>query len=138
MRRLVREVEEMKENQPKLILCKGYYQVATTRKMWHREVYRKHWGKIPKGWVVHHIDCSPLNNDPENLIALPAGLHTDLHRRMRERNEILGRKEILELLEQIKRKDELIQRRLKKVRKEIKKLRSEENYLKKQLNRISV
>ena len=34
---------------------------------------------IPEGFVVHHKDMDGLNNNPDNLILLPKGLHGSLH-----------------------------------------------------------
>lgn len=36
--------------------------------------------EIPKGWVVHHCDFNPLNNDFNNLVLLTMGDHNRLHR----------------------------------------------------------
>jgi hypothetical protein len=45
----------------------------------HVEVYKAEVGPIPDGWHVHHKDEDPLNNNPGNLEALPAGEHSALH-----------------------------------------------------------
>lgn len=34
---------------------------------------------VPDGYVVHHIDGDPTNNDIENLFAMPASEHMRLH-----------------------------------------------------------
>lgn len=47
----------------------------------HILIWQKHHGrKLPRGWVVHHIDEDPLNNDVTNLEAMPHGKHNSLHR----------------------------------------------------------
>lgn len=45
----------------------------------HRQVYKTVHGNIPKGWVVHHVDGTKLNNRIENLVAMPSHCHDQLH-----------------------------------------------------------
>lgn len=46
----------------------------------YRKLYEKHYGiQIPKGFVIHHIDCDRNNNDISNLIMLPNELHQRFH-----------------------------------------------------------
>lgn len=45
----------------------------------HREIWKSHNGPIPPGYHVHHKDGDPLNNRPENLECLPAGVHLSEH-----------------------------------------------------------
>lgn len=40
---------------------------------------RYHSETVPEGWVIHHADERKNNNSPENLVALPRGLHRELH-----------------------------------------------------------
>lgn len=49
------------------------------RRSLHRDVYSTHFGDIPDGWHVHHMDMNPLNNHPTNLEALPATEHLVEH-----------------------------------------------------------
>jgi len=65
----------------------------------YRKVCEIHHGPIPQDWVVHHIDCNELNNNPENLIAMPRQDHTKLHVLMSRHNKILSRKQIEQYLE---------------------------------------
>lgn len=44
--------------------------------------------ELPSGWCVHHLDGDRSNNEPENLLGLPKGMHQELHRRL----EIIDRK----------------------------------------------
>lgn len=45
----------------------------------HRHVWEQANGPIPDGWVVHHVDLNPLNNELGNLQAMPAEEHRALH-----------------------------------------------------------
>ena len=54
----------------------------------HRQLWEDNFGKIPKGWVVHHKDHNPLNNDLPNLEIMPRGKHQSLHCQTEERKEI--------------------------------------------------
>lgn len=45
----------------------------------YRKIYEEHYGKIPKGHHIHHIDFNPLNNSIENLIALTPEDHAKIH-----------------------------------------------------------
>lgn len=38
--------------------------------------------EIPKGYVIHHVDENPYNNNIENLWLVPRGLHNSLHRKL--------------------------------------------------------
>ena len=47
--------------------------------------YRKYYEKcldikIPKGFVIHHIDFDRNNNDISNLLMLPKDLHEEYHK----------------------------------------------------------
>lgn len=37
----------------------------------HRAIWEKAHGKIPKGWVVHHLNGDMMDNSLENLAAVP-------------------------------------------------------------------
>jgi hypothetical protein len=79
------------------------YVVTASGDLEHRVLYKKYGGKIPKGWVVHHINEVKWDNRLENLIALPSNLHTALHCLQREQN-IRFTKEQLEQVVRITRK----------------------------------
>lgn len=59
------------------------YFMATngSREYLHRAIYVHHHGPIPDGWHVHHRDHDPLNNDPDNLVAMSPSAHAELHGR---------------------------------------------------------
>lgn len=81
-------------------LDKNGYWVTEDGKLEHRSVYAKHWGYVPQGWIVHHIDHVKTNNDPMNLIAMPEKLHGKLHTKLRrENNRKMTREETERYLE---------------------------------------
>jgi len=45
-----------------------------------RNVYRRHFGEIPSGMVVHHRDMNPLNTSPLNLKLISVAEHNAIHR----------------------------------------------------------
>ena len=45
----------------------------------HRKIYKEHYGPIPKGMDIHHIDGNHANNDPNNLKAVTIREHYDIH-----------------------------------------------------------
>jgi hypothetical protein len=46
-------------------------------------VWRNKYGRIPFGWVVHHINKVKTDNSIENLVALPTWKHDQVHADMR-------------------------------------------------------
>jgi len=54
----------------------------------HRQKYRDKKGEIPEGYVIHHKDGDPLNNDIENLESIPRGEHQSLHMSSPEMKEM--------------------------------------------------
>lgn len=45
----------------------------------YRKIYEEHYGPIPKGYHIHHIDGNHENNDISNLAAMPVKEHYDTH-----------------------------------------------------------
>ena len=45
----------------------------------YRKIYKEHYGSIPKGYHIHHIDFNPYNHDPKNLVALTPEQHAKVH-----------------------------------------------------------
>jgi hypothetical protein len=56
---------------------KGDYRKGVS--LLHREVWKHHYGEIPKGMNVHHKDENPLNNDISNLELLTISAHRRQH-----------------------------------------------------------
>jgi len=54
-------------------LCDEKYNII------HRVISEKTDGKIPNRWHVHHCDFNKQNNDPGNLVQIPASLHSYIH-----------------------------------------------------------
>lgn len=46
----------------------------------HRIIYEKYYGKIPAGYIIHHIDGDKLNNSIENLKAMSQLEHNRIHK----------------------------------------------------------
>lgn len=60
----------------------GYYQVSSginQGKLLHRLVYEEHYGSIPDGFCIHHLDNDKTNCNPENLMLLSKSNHHKLH-----------------------------------------------------------
>ena len=45
----------------------------------YRKIYVDHFGEIPSGYHIHHIDGDCHNNSPGNLVALSPEEHYDIH-----------------------------------------------------------
>ena len=60
----------------------------------YRQIYVENYGRIPDGWVVHHINVDECDNRPENLIAMPERLHSFMHSKMHLTGQVPGRTEI--------------------------------------------
>lgn len=56
----------------------GYF-ISKRGKSLHREVWKSHHGTIPIGYVIHHKDGNPANNDISNLELVEWGQHSVNH-----------------------------------------------------------
>ncbi|MBR7124934.1 MAG: HNH endonuclease [Candidatus Methanomethylophilaceae archaeon] len=58
-----------------------YYRTHIGKKVefLHRYIWKKHYGPIPEGCHIHHIDGNPLNNDISNLQCLSTKEHAAEH-----------------------------------------------------------
>ena len=72
-------------NESRITKSMGYHLIRVSGKCTplHRVVYESIHGKIPDGYVVHHIDGDRSNNDITNLLALSTGDHMALHQKTR-------------------------------------------------------
>ena len=67
----------------------------------HRDVWRNHFGEIPKDHQIHHKDGNPRNNTIENLLCI----HRDVHMKHTVRNnKWIGSEENRQQLSQIRGK----------------------------------
>ena len=57
----------------------GYYLNSSIRKRLHRYVWELHYGEIPEGYHIHHIDFDKSNNDISNLQLMSKEEHMQLH-----------------------------------------------------------
>jgi hypothetical protein len=63
---------------------RGYtYFWTKTEKGWrelpaHRLVWERHYGPIPKGWIIHHINGDKCDNRLDNLECMPDKKHNKL------------------------------------------------------------
>jgi hypothetical protein len=58
-------------------------------------LWKKHYGKIPFGKVVHHKDGNPCNDFIENLELITREKHLDIHRmELAEKNKLKHREKI--------------------------------------------
>lgn len=75
-------------NDPSVVMDKyGYKCCAKTFVPIHRIEYCKYHNTTPPtGWHIHHIDGNRFNNSGENLIALPAKMHLDLHKEHKKKD----------------------------------------------------
>jgi hypothetical protein len=60
------------------ITAKGYIRFGSTE-MEHRRVWRKHYGAVPVGFFIHHIDGNKQNNDIANLTLMDVLTHKRIH-----------------------------------------------------------
>jgi len=79
----------------KLYKGEKYYSCGGRRL--HRDVYEFHYGKIEEGYVIHHVDFDPLNNDISNLIKLTHKDHSKIHEEVKTPEQL--KKRITNLLE---------------------------------------
>lgn len=55
----------------------------------HRLIWEQHFGEIPKGYEIHHIDGNTHNNNIENLQLISSVEHRSLHAK-RQKGRVLS------------------------------------------------
>lgn len=65
-----------------------YFESPYKKNSLHRAIYEEHYGKIPKGHHIHHIDGDITNNNIENLHLLTNSEHIDIHNKNRKQETI--------------------------------------------------
>jgi hypothetical protein len=75
--------------------CGFYFQRKGERL--HRAVWEWHYGPVPKGFHVHHVDGDRSNNDIRNLALIETPKHMSLHQQGREEYQAKHIKEMQEL-----------------------------------------
>ena len=58
-----------------------YFRNSVTQERLHRYVWKYHYGEIPEGYDIHHIDGDKGNNDISNLQMLSKHEHQMIHSR---------------------------------------------------------
>lgn len=73
-------IKIVEQNEVQSLPLKAGRQRKRSERNNYRAIYERAWGKVPLGYVIHHVDGNRLNNDPMNLIALMPYIHNKLHR----------------------------------------------------------
>ncbi len=83
----------------KTVVCKGYRvaywyikRQGQRREYEHRLVWARHFGPIPPGYQVHHIDECKTNNSIDNLRCIEMSKHASEHRWLAKRSESISYK----------------------------------------------
>ena len=75
-------VGEVRERKTKGGVVRAFVKVAEPN-VWQvraKVVLEQHNGPLPRGYVIHHKDRNPLNDDLENLQAMTRAEHIEEHR----------------------------------------------------------
>ena len=82
-----RGVMRMKNGKPRTYV--GFSNLGGKEVAEHKFIYESLFGKTTKD--IHHIDCNPVNNSPENLTLLTKSEHARLHTALERRGERLDK-----------------------------------------------
>lgn len=58
----------------------------------HILLYETFVGDIPEGYIIHHTDYNPLNNNLDNLVCMTKSEHISLHNKTTRKNMYGNRK----------------------------------------------
>lgn len=87
----MKKAREKFKKQPTMKIGKrGYNEIYIPGMGWkkyHQYIWEHEYGKIPDGFVLHHINFNKLDNRLENLQLLPKREHLKLHDKIRKRNK---------------------------------------------------
>ena len=76
---LKKELKAVWYNNKMYTISGGYYKNGNAGLL-HRNIYRDYIGEIPKGYIIHHINCNKLDNNLSNLQCMTNSQHMKLHR----------------------------------------------------------
>ena len=66
---------------------RGWFQIPYSTI--HRDVWEFHYGKIPDGYDIHHIDGDKANNQIDNLMCVTRKEHRQLHAEHADKKEFI-------------------------------------------------
>ena len=105
------------DGEPVRLDRRGKYYLLGERYL-HRVVFEEHYGKIPKGNLVHHLDGNTHNNHYDNLIALPSQFYKRLFVSILASRRALSRGELEQMLREHELKYQTTAQNLNKMKAE--------------------
>lgn len=86
-RKIIRNIKSIENISTNILRLENGYEIdGKSKKSIHRIIYEKHYGCIPIGYVIHHINGIKIDNKLENLIQLPKEYHNLLHQKFHIKN----------------------------------------------------
>ncbi len=86
-----KSINKFKTNPTKHISKKGYWMIYIPLR---GKIKEHHWiweqnnnRRVPKGYIIHHINHNKLDNHIENLQMMTKKAHNQLHSKLRQRNK---------------------------------------------------
>lgn len=93
-KKVCNDIIDWDENTDTLYTNKGYIMIMKRlngkriHKSFHRYIWEKHNGIIPKGCIIHHINGIKTDNRIENLKCLSNSVHAKLHCNIKNKNKL--------------------------------------------------